>query len=154
MLTLLPLSPFSLAYLLPVYAIREAATQNLKRLVEKFGPQWAQSTVIPKVLQMACDQNYLHRMTCLFSINVLAEAVGPEITKSVMLPTVLLLAQDGVANVRFNVAKSLQKIGPILDEETVQTQVKPCLIKLVSDFDVDVRFFAQEAALTLSLHIV
>ena len=53
-----------------VYAIREAATQNLKKLVEKFGTDWAQQTVIPKVLQMSRDQNYLHRMTCLFCINV------------------------------------------------------------------------------------
>lgn len=53
-----------------VYAIREAATLNLKKLVEKFGPEWAQNTVIPKVLAMSRDQNYLHRMTCLFCINV------------------------------------------------------------------------------------
>ena len=53
-----------------VYAIREAATLNLKKLVEKFGAEWAQSTVIPKVLAMSNNQNYLHRMTCLFSINV------------------------------------------------------------------------------------
>ena len=53
-----------------VYAIREAATQNLKKLVEQFGPDWATNTVIPKVLQMSRDNNYLHRMTCLFSINV------------------------------------------------------------------------------------
>ena len=32
-----------------VYAIREAATNNLKKLVEKFGTDWAQQTVIPKV---------------------------------------------------------------------------------------------------------
>lgn len=56
-----------------VYAIREAATLNLKKLVEKFGPEWAQNTVIPKVLAMSNDQNYLHRMTCLFSINVSVE---------------------------------------------------------------------------------
>jgi hypothetical protein len=43
---------------------------NLKKLVEKFGPEWAQSTVIPKVIAMSRDQNYLHRMTCLFCINV------------------------------------------------------------------------------------
>lgn len=53
-----------------VFAIREAATQNLKKLVEKFGPEWATNTVIPKVLTMAQDQNYLHRMTCLFCVNV------------------------------------------------------------------------------------
>ena len=34
----------------PVYAIREAATLNLKKLVEKFGLEWAKGTVIPKVL--------------------------------------------------------------------------------------------------------
>ena len=53
-----------------VYAIRDAAAQNLKKLVEKFGVDWAHQTIIPKVLQMSRDQNYLHRMTCLFCINV------------------------------------------------------------------------------------
>jgi hypothetical protein len=53
-----------------VFAIREAATINLKKLVEKFGPEWAGQTVIPKIVPMSRDQNYLHRMTCLFSINV------------------------------------------------------------------------------------
>ena len=53
-----------------VFAIREAATNNLKKLVEKFGTDWAQQTIIPKVIAMSRDQNYLHRMTCIFCINV------------------------------------------------------------------------------------
>jgi serine/threonine-protein phosphatase 2A regulatory subunit A len=53
-----------------VFAIREAATNNLKKLVEKFGRDWAQNSVIPKVIQLARDQNYLYRMTCLFAVNV------------------------------------------------------------------------------------
>lgn len=53
-----------------MYAIREAATLNLKKLVEKFGAEWAQTSVIPKVILMARDPNYLHRMTFLFCINV------------------------------------------------------------------------------------
>ncbi len=57
-------------YMCTVYAVREAATLNLKKLVEKFGVDWAQQTIIPKVLQLARDQNYLHRLTCLFCINV------------------------------------------------------------------------------------
>ena len=57
-------------FFLLVYAIRDAAAQNLKKLVEKFGVDWAHQTIIPKVLQMSRDQNYLHRMTCLFCINV------------------------------------------------------------------------------------
>ncbi|XP_035168385.1 serine/threonine-protein phosphatase 2A 65 kDa regulatory subunit A alpha isoform-like, partial [Oxyura jamaicensis] len=90
-----------------VYAIREAATSNLRKLVERFGQDWAQGTIVPKVLAMATDPNYLHRMTTLFCINVLSEVCGQEITTKQMLPTVLRMAADAVANVRFNVAKSL-----------------------------------------------
>ena len=54
----------------PVFAIRDAATNNLRKLVERFGRDWAQTTIIPKVLAMAADHNYLHRMTTLFCVNV------------------------------------------------------------------------------------
>lgn len=43
-----------------VYAIREAATLNTKKLVERFGSAWAENTIIPSVLVMARDKNYLH----------------------------------------------------------------------------------------------
>ena len=76
---------------------------------------FVQNTVIPKVLAMAKDTNYLHRMTTLFTINTMLDVAGPEVTGSLILPTVVSLAKDNVANVRFNVAKTLQKIAPILD---------------------------------------
>lgn len=53
-----------------VCAAREAATSTLTKLVQKFGAKWAQNTIIPKVLVMANDPNYLHRMTTLFCINL------------------------------------------------------------------------------------
>ena len=40
-----------------VYAIREAAANNLKKLVEKFGTEWAQQTVIPKVGELYFEIN-------------------------------------------------------------------------------------------------
>ncbi|XP_055129038.1 serine/threonine-protein phosphatase 2A 65 kDa regulatory subunit A beta isoform isoform X10 [Symphalangus syndactylus] len=134
-----------------VYAIREAATNNLMKLVQKFGTEWAQNTIVPKVLVMANDPNYLHRMTTLFCINALSEACGQEITTKQMLPIVLKMAGDQVANVRFNVAKSLQKIGPILDTNALQGEVKPVLQKLGQDEDMDVKYFAQEAISVLAL---
>lgn len=100
-----------------VFAIREAATVNLKKLVEKFGSDWASQTVIPKVISMSHDQNYLHRMTCLFSINLLAEACGADMTSKQLLPVVIEMGNDPVANVRFNTAKTLQKLGPMLDSK-------------------------------------
>uniref|UniRef100_A0A8I5Y968 Protein phosphatase 2 scaffold subunit A beta n=1 Tax=Rattus norvegicus TaxID=10116 RepID=A0A8I5Y968_RAT len=134
-----------------LYAIREAATNNLMKLVQKFGTEWAQNTIVPKVLVMANDPNYLHRMTTLFCINALSEACGKEITTKQMLPIVLKMAGDQVANVRFNVAKSLQKIGPILDTNALQGEVKPVLQKLGQDEDMDVKYFAQEAISVLAL---
>lgn len=152
-----------------VYAIREAATLNMKKLVEKFGSAWAEQAIIPMILVMARNKNYLHSefidlnfigrkyfsnseiltfvtgMTCLFCINVLAEVCGAEISTKMLLPTVLLLAADPVANVRFNVAKTLQKITPFLEPSVVDSQVKPALDKLNGDADVDVKHFASEA---------
>jgi hypothetical protein len=35
--------------LVQVYSIREAAANNLKRLAEEFGPEWALQHIIPQV---------------------------------------------------------------------------------------------------------
>eukprot|EP00057_Strongylocentrotus_purpuratus_P007987 XP_011662461.1 PREDICTED: serine/threonine-protein phosphatase 2A 65 kDa regulatory subunit A alpha isoform isoform X3 [Strongylocentrotus purpuratus] len=128
-----------------VFAIREAATNNLKKLVEKFGTAWAQRTIIPHILGMSRDSNYLHRMTCLFCMNVLIDVVTPEVLSREMLPIINSLAEDAVANVRFNVAKTLQKMGPFIEASLCQTQSSQCLDKLNTDTDVDVKFYAQEA---------
>ncbi|XP_043539260.1 serine/threonine-protein phosphatase 2A 65 kDa regulatory subunit A alpha isoform-like [Chiloscyllium plagiosum] len=135
-----------------VYAIREAATNNLKKLTQKFGKVWAQNTILPKVLAMSSNPNYLHRMTTLFCVNALYEVCGKDITTKIMLPTVLRMGSDAVANVRFNVAKTLQKIGSTLDYSPLHNEVKPVLNKLSKDQDIDVKYFAQEALIVLCLN--
>ena len=59
----------------PVFSIREAATQNLKKLTEVFGVDWAKSTIIPKVMAMGGHPNYLYRMTTCFAISVSPRAL-------------------------------------------------------------------------------
>ena len=44
-----------------VYAIREAATLNMKKIVQTFGTQWAETNIIPQILVMYKNNNYLHR---------------------------------------------------------------------------------------------
>ena len=44
-----------------VFSIREAATQNLKKLTEVFGVAWASEAIIPKVMAMGQHPNYLYR---------------------------------------------------------------------------------------------
>ena len=33
----------------PVYSIRDAATKNLQRLAQEFGPDWAKDHIVPQV---------------------------------------------------------------------------------------------------------
>lgn len=43
-----------------VYAIREAATLNMKKIVQTFGTQWAETNIINQILVMYKNNNYLH----------------------------------------------------------------------------------------------
>lgn len=140
-----------------VFAIRESATQNLKKLTEVFGVDWAQQHIVPKILALSSHQNYLHRMTTLFAITVrlfcivytfsqaLAPVVGADVISNTFSPLVLKMAQDPVANVRFNVAKTLEVLIPYLDAASVSGRIRPVLAKLAEDLDRDVRYFAGQA---------
>ncbi|RIB23797.1 armadillo-type protein [Gigaspora rosea] len=135
-----------------VYSIREAATINLKKLTEVFGVEWAKTTIIPKILEMGTNQNYLYRMTTIFAITTMAPAVTPEVIRDHILPTVNSLVSDPIPNIRFNVAKSYEVLIPVLRQcsETavlLETQVKPALDKLRDDPDTDVKYFAEKALL-------
>ena len=53
-----------------VFSIREASTQNLKKLTEVFGVEWANEAIVPKVMAMCQHPNYLYRMTTCFAVSV------------------------------------------------------------------------------------
>jgi len=127
------------------YSIREAATNNLKRLVEVFGAQWAIEHVIPKVIELTKHTNYLYRSTPLFAINTLATVLPSDVVGSKLLPLVVDLCGDAVPNIRLNACKTLQIIIPKLDAALVESKVKPLLNKLFEDKDRDVRYFASIA---------
>ncbi|PGH32458.1 protein phosphatase 2 (formerly 2A), regulatory subunit A [[Emmonsia] crescens] len=154
-----------------VFSIREAATQNLKKLTEVFGVDWAKSSIIPKVTSMGQHPNYLYRMTTCFAISTLAPAINLTIIETSILPILERLVGDDIPNIRFNVAKSyaviidtlrrlpaegtlaeLEKSGQASstpgprNHTIVQQQILPNLEKLQQDDDVDVRYFATTAA--------
>ncbi len=91
-----------------IYSIREAAINNVKHLTEIFGPQWAVTHVIPKLLSLHVDKNYLHRLTPLFGIATLASVLPPDVVRRMFLPVIVTLQQDPVPNIRMNVAKTIQ----------------------------------------------
>jgi len=135
-----------------VFSIREAATTNLKRLTEVFGPEWAKNTIVPKVLQMANHPNYLYRMTTVFAITTISPHLKPDVIQGPILQTMLTMVDDPIPNIRFNVAKSLQVLAQALLEagpqghEVIQRTIIPALENLKQDSDADVRYFASRAS--------
>lgn len=133
-----------------VFSIRIAATDNLKRLTDHFGTQWARDYILPKVVQMHIHCNYLHRMTALYAIQVLTESLDVDMLGKEVLPLVLRMASDPVPNIRFNVSRTLQRMAPRLQNTAVENQIRPALDGLVDDADRDVRYFSRKAMQAVS----
>jgi len=129
----------------PVYSVREAATQNHRKLIEVFGLDWALNNIIPKVLNLHSHPNYLFRLTTLFSIQSFAPIVGAQVLQETVLPLVLGLAHDPVPNVRFNVSRTLRVIIQNIDQKVGEARIRPVLLELQRDNDSDVQFFTQQA---------
>lgn len=53
-----------------VFSIRDAATSNLKKLSDVFGCDWAKESILPRIIETAQNENYLYRMTTLFTLTV------------------------------------------------------------------------------------
>ena len=132
----------------PVFSIREASAHNIRRLIEVFGLEWAQNTIIPKILNFYSHQNYLYRMTTLLAISALCAVVGAAIIDQTLLPVVIRMASDPVPNIRFNVCKTLQIIIKLVDDSIVEKKIKPTLNGLLEDTDNDVKYFASQALST------
>ncbi|KIW01240.1 uncharacterized protein PV09_07283 [Verruconis gallopava] len=154
-----------------VFSIREASTQNLRKLTEVFGVEWASGAIVPKVIAMGQHPNYLYRMTTCFAISTLAPVLSLDVIQKSILPMMDTLVSDDIPNIRFNVAKSYAVLIDVLkrlpdDGSTVaaaekegkalgpspkgqaliQDKIMPNLEKLQQDDDVDVRYFATTAA--------
>jgi serine/threonine-protein phosphatase 2A regulatory subunit A len=127
-----------------VYSIREAATENLKKLTQIFGEEWAKVNLIPKITAIQDNSNYLYRMTTLFAISALSEVMKPETIVEQLLGTVTKMQYDPVPNIRFNVAKTLHVIIPKVEAKAIEL-IKSCLLNLQDDDDPDVKFFATMA---------
>ena len=76
-----------------VFAVREGAAKNLAKIVKIFGNEWANKNALQSVIKLKDNQNYLHRMTTLFTFNDLTPVVNEEVCKDVFLPIVLDMAK-------------------------------------------------------------
>jgi serine/threonine-protein phosphatase 2A regulatory subunit A len=103
--------------------------------------------MLPKLLSLHVDKNYLHRLTPLFGMAALAPVLPLDVVRRLFLPVILSLQQDPVPNIRMNVAKSIQSILPLAKgsgdlEEKLKTTVT---LLANNDPDLDVRYYSQRA---------
>lgn len=80
-------------YVRQLWSSAEAATINLRKLTESFGVEWARTNIIPRILAMHSNANYLHRLTSLHAVRVLCEAMNAETIQTLMIPLAVELAQ-------------------------------------------------------------
>jgi serine/threonine-protein phosphatase 2A regulatory subunit A len=86
----------------------------LKNLTEIFGQQWAIKNILPKLLSLHLEANYLHRLTPLFGMAIMAPVISPDNIKKQFLPVLTQLSQDLIPNIRMNVAKTIMTIQPVI----------------------------------------
>jgi serine/threonine-protein phosphatase 2A regulatory subunit A len=131
-----------------VYTVRRAATENLQKLLEYFGEDWASEVILPHIDRMRSHNNYLHRTTALYGIQALVRCSSVSLIDKKIVPLVALMSADPVPNVRFIAAKTLELISSrrrqISANSLGSKEAEGLLAKLSTDSDRDVKFYANQ----------
>lgn len=133
----------------PVFSIREAATINLRKLTEVFGVEWAKETIIPKVMEMGQNVNYLHRMTTVFAITVSpARPLLSSCPFSLYSFFFFFFSLTRIAR-----SPSRQTMAPALDVDSIRSSILPAIVTLSSDRIPNIRFNVAKAFEVLSVSL-
>jgi serine/threonine-protein phosphatase 2A regulatory subunit A len=142
-----------------VYSIRRAAANNLFKLADLFGEEWAKEQIFPRIERMHTHTNYLQRMTSLYSIQVLVKMLSIPTLETIIVPLILHMVADAVPNVRLTVARTLKDIvsssGGSMQDTFLDTCIVPALKTLSADTDRDVRFYSTTVSdYIIALHCI
>jgi len=125
-----------------VYSVREVGVACVKSLIEALGSQWAERQLLPKLLLIQGNSNYLYRITIIFIIQEVALILTPETLSKSIAPVLILLSKDSVPNIRMNAAKALKTVIPILKDKSAD-MCKKALSQMTEDSDPDVKYIAK-----------
>jgi serine/threonine-protein phosphatase 2A regulatory subunit A len=129
-----------------VFSIRQAACEQIGKIVAVYGGKWAADKFFPAAFAIYDKTtNYIHRMTCLLVIEHCAPQCAADIIQKHLLPLVLGSCVDEVPNVRMGASKTLIAMIPRLPSTIIKTKIAPLLRKMVKDVDSDVSYFAGQA---------
>ena len=125
--------------------------EQVTKLVEGFGVEWAKKNIIPKVKDLGRLKSYLYRMTAVFAIKDMASVLGPELTTKELRQVLLDLAR-AIPNVRFNVAKmlTLRLMTKRLATAATTGGIEHILTTLKADADADVKYYAEQSLVDIN----
>lgn len=126
----------------PVFSIREAATINLRKLTEVFGVDWAKETIIPKVVEMGQNVNYLYRMTTVFAITV-----RRSFARSLHCTSGSVTDPPHCPPASWPLP---QTMAPALDVDSIRSSILPSIETLAADRIPNIRFNVAKAFEVLS----
>jgi len=107
--------------------------------------------MVPKLMALHTDANYLHRLTPLLGIASLGGSLPVDGVRRQFVPVLATLSKDKVANVRMNVAKAIQACVPTgKTQPDLMAKYREILTDLEKDADDDVKFFSRRALNTLN----
>ncbi|EPY27195.1 protein phosphatase 2 (formerly 2A), regulatory subunit A [Angomonas deanei] len=122
-----------------VATIRNAAVQSCCKLTSENGSAWAVKTLFPRLLPLAKDENYLHRVALchFFAALAVVAAFDANACTTAVWPVLVQLQDDPVPNVRLNVGRAALALRKA-DKITAKLAA-PMLTKLSQDTSEDVR---------------
>jgi len=127
-----------------VFSIRQAATKNLSALVKVFGADWAEFSIMPKVLALSEHRSYLYRLTSISCMSDMSAMMKEATVNEKFLPALIKLCGDPVPNVRFAALKAIAEIkenGKNLNPNV--GDLLAIVARLEQDSDTDVKYYAQ-----------
>jgi hypothetical protein len=98
--------------------------------------------MIPKLLSLHVDKNYLHRLTPLFGMATLSTTLPADTVRKMFVPVLLTLYKDQIANIRMNVAKTIHQIlshikGQAPDVEVSALHTSADITRLIGQVQID-----------------
>ncbi|CAD8059843.1 unnamed protein product [Paramecium sonneborni] len=127
-----------------VFSVRQTAIQQTAQLISILGFAWADKHLLTKIWAFQQIQNYLHRITVLFTINNIISQLNNDYILRTIVPILQSMSKDSVANIRSNVCRTSiqlakEKGGNIVDP------MKKILQTLSDDQDAEVKYQAKSS---------
>ncbi|CAK74945.1 unnamed protein product (macronuclear) [Paramecium tetraurelia] len=127
-----------------VYSVRQTAIQQTAQLIQILGIAWADRNLLTKIWGFQSIQNYLQRLTVLFTITQIASSLNNDYILKTILPLLQSMSKDQVANVRSNVCKTCILLAKEKGGNVVEP-LKKVLQSLCDDQDAEVKYQAKSA---------